>query len=83
MEELSLCCYLVFVSIGKEENTYKAFNIRQFLCVFVEDSSLPTESEIETEATETDQESGDSVIDRRVSSPYFMHYPMIKGYSQC
>ena len=29
-----------------------------------ENSSLPTESEIETEATETDQDSGDSVIDR-------------------
>ena len=29
-----------------------------------ENSSLPTDSEIETEATETDQDSGDSVIDR-------------------
>ena len=32
--------------------------------LITENSSLPTESEIETEATETDQDSGDSVIDR-------------------
>ena len=69
-----MCCGVqtgqqhILQCLGQSFSTSKGFDIDLLklnsVLLFLENSSLPNESEIDGETTETDQESTDSIVDK-------------------